>query len=86
MTVDTQVVNIDYSQMGYTQIPKITSLSVSASSNQIALPQAVILDRGLQGANVSVYFANGASAHDILTPDGTSDVITPQIDFAVTGV
>jgi len=86
VTIDTQVVNIDYSQMEYTQIPKITSLSVSASSNQIALPQAVILDRGLQGANVSVYFANGASAHDILTPDGTSDVITPQIDFAVTGV
>jgi hypothetical protein len=86
VTVDTQVVNVDYSQMGYTQIPKITSLSVSASSNQIALPQAVILDRGLQGANISVYFANGASAHNILTPDGTSDVITPQVDFAVTGV
>jgi len=65
--------------MNFTQTPKITGSMVSASSNQIARPQVVIIDRGLSGANISVYFSNGISAHNI----GST---VPQVDFAVTGV
>lgn len=76
ITVDTLTKYIDYSRMSYTQIPKITAAFVSASSNQLAMPQTVIKDRGLQGANISVYFSNGVSAHGAST----------TVDFSVTGV
>lgn len=78
VTVNTLTKYVDYSRMGYTQTPKITGALVSSSSNQIAQPQVVIIDRGTSGANISVYFSNGQSAHNI----GTS----PTVDFAVTGV
>jgi len=82
VTVDTLSKYVDYSQMAFTQIPKVTGSIVSASSNQLAQPQVIILDRGLGGANISVYFSNGVSAHNIGGPSG----ILPQVDFAVTGV
>lgn len=78
ITVDTQIKYVDYSRMNYTQTPKVTGSMVVASSNQIAQPQVIIIDRGVTGANISVYFSNGQSAHNI----GTS----PTVDFAVTGV
>ena len=79
ITANTEVKFVDYSRMNFTQTPKITGSMVSASSNQIARPQVVIIDRGLSGANISVYFSNGISAHNI----GST---VPQVDFAVTGV
>ena len=78
ITVNDLTKYVDYSRMSFTQIPKITSTTVASSSNQLAQPQTVIIDRGLQGANISVYFSNGVSAHDIGS--------FPVVDFAVTGV
>lgn len=81
VTMNTAAVTtyVDYSKMNYVQTPKITGALVSASSNQYAQPQVVVIDRGLTGANISVYFSNGVSAHNI----GTT---IPTVDFAVTGV
>jgi hypothetical protein len=60
-------------------VPKISGLIVTESSNALALPMAVVVDKGLTGANVSVYFtSNGASAHNI----GTA----PSVDISVVGV
>ena len=73
---------VDYGVMNYTRTPQITGVTVAESSNQIAQPQVVIIDRGIEGANISVYFANGASTHDII---GASSIYT-QVDFSVTGV
>jgi hypothetical protein len=75
--VDTLVKNVDYSRMAFTQTPKVSG-TVGSSSNQIAQPQVVIIDRGVSGANIAVYFSNGQSAHNI----GTA----PVVDFSVTGV
>jgi hypothetical protein len=63
--------------LGFTQKPRVSG-TVAASSNQFAQPQVVIIDRGITGANIAVYFSNGQSAHNI----GTS----PEVDFSVTGV
>jgi hypothetical protein len=70
---------VDYARMNFVQTPKITGALVSSSSNQLAQPQVVIIDRGLSGANISVYFSNGISSHNV-----GSSVTT--VDFAVTGV
>jgi hypothetical protein len=75
--VNTLVKNIDYSRLAFTQTPRVSG-TVAASSNQLAQPQVVIIDRGITGANIAVYFSNGQSAHNI----GTS----PEVDFSVTGV
>ena len=75
--VDTLVKNVDYSRMSYTQVPKV-SVSVASSSNQIAQPTCVILDRGISGANIAVYFSNAKAAYNI----GTA----PVVDFTVVGV
>jgi hypothetical protein len=81
VTVPIETTYIDYSRMAYTRIPKITALIVSASSDQFSA-RAIIRDRGITGANISVYFANGISAHNILGPG----LIVPAVEFGVTGV
>jgi hypothetical protein len=75
--VDTLIKNVDYSRMSYTQVPKV-SVSVASSSNQLAQPGCVILDRGTSGANIAVYFSNAKAAYNI----GTA----PVVDFTVVGV
>ena len=82
VTITTAVTFIDYAQMGYVQIPRVTATTISASSNQLAQPQCIVLDRGVEGANISVYFSNGVSSHDIIGPSS----IYTEVDFAVTGV
>jgi hypothetical protein len=79
ITVDTTIKFIDYKSMRYTRVPKILSLAVVESSNHLAVPTVAIKDRGLEGANISVFFtSNGVSAHDIVS--------APVVDFRITGV
>lgn len=79
--MDNEIVFVDYQLMEYKQVPKVTGTTVVQSSNNhpLAQPQVIVLDRGLTGANISVYFANGVSSHNV---GATSTVV----DFAVTGV
>jgi len=78
VTVDTAIKFIDYSSMAFTRVPKVSAIVVE-SSNHLAIPMVAIKDRGLGGANISVFFSsNGVSAHDIIS--------APVVDFKVIGV
>jgi hypothetical protein len=78
VTVDQLVTPVDYTLMNYYNIPKITGTIVTTSGDQLAQPQVVIIDRTKTGANISVYFSNGVSAHDIAP--------LPEVDFSIIGV